>query len=45
MEFLQESQIQVIGIAVAVAAIAAGAAYLYLSKKPKGLTFNLVSLF
>ncbi|KAH7677532.1 Cytochrome-b5 reductase protein [Dioscorea alata] len=36
MDFLQESQIQVIGIAVAVAAIGAGAAYLYLSKKPKG---------
>ncbi|KAM0953892.1 putative cytochrome-b5 reductase [Dioscorea sansibarensis] len=36
MDFLQESHIQVIGIAVAVAAIGAGAAYLYLSKKPKG---------
>ncbi|KAJ0979120.1 hypothetical protein J5N97_014594 [Dioscorea zingiberensis] len=36
MDFLKESEIQVIGIAVAVAAVAAGAAYLYISKKPKG---------
>lgn len=41
MEFLQNVDVQLlVGGAVALVAIAVGAAYLFSSKKPKGLTFH-----
>lgn len=43
MEYLQNLDVQLlVGGAVAVLAIAVGAAYLFSSKKPKGLTFNSI---
>lgn len=41
MDFLLESQIQVIEITVVMATVGPSTAYLYLSKKPKGLIFTV----